>query len=169
MVVDRKFRVYKSLSEALRRSKVPNYGATSTILLEAFLEESGRITASKAISRGVCNEGGFSVWRKQLIEKRWIIWTQNQEDKGLYLPGKKLINYLNKEKLYSKELVTKDEVLSKRDAATKDELQDLKARMNRIESVVQELQKAVAPPDTEEKRNAREAAAKKLFELTKAN
>jgi hypothetical protein len=146
-----------------------SYGALSSLILEAFLEDSGRITASKVVSRKLCNEGEFSVWRKQLIDKGWLVWSEVQTDKGQYFPGKKLMPYVNKEKISSKEIVTKDEVLSRSEAATKVELQDLRARMNRIEEVVQDLQKAVAPPDTEEKRLAREKAAARLEQLTKAN
>jgi hypothetical protein len=41
--------------------------------------------------------------------------------------------------------------------------------MSRIEDVVQELKKAVEPPDTEEKRLARERATARLDQLAKAN
>jgi hypothetical protein len=165
----RSFSVYQALRKAFERSEVVQSGSAATLFLEAFLEDSGRLTASKVVSRGLCNEGEFSVWRKHLIEKGWLVWSETQSDKGQYFPGKKLIPYINKEKIISKEIVTRDEVLSKAEAATKDELQDLKARMNRIEEVVQDLQKAVAPPDTEEKRIAREKAALRLEQLTKAN
>jgi hypothetical protein len=165
----RAFSVYQAIRKALERSIVGQAGATATLILEAFLEDSGRLTSSKVVSRGLCNEGEFSFWRKQLIDKGWLIWSEAQSDKGQYFPGKKLIPYINKEKINSREIVTKDEVLSKDKAATKDELQDLKARMNRIEEVVQELQEAVLPPDTEEKRLAREKAAARLGQLAKAN
>lgn len=167
--VERKFSQYIAVSSALRRANVLNYGICATTLLEAFLEDSGRITASKVVSRGLCNEGEFSLWRKQLIEKGWLIWSETQTDKGQYFPGKKLMSYINKEKIFSKEIVTKDEVLSRAEAATKDELQELKARMNRIEDVVHELKDAVTPPDSEEKRLARERAAARLEQLAKAN
>lgn len=166
---DRRFKTYNAIEIALRKAKVIKPGAVATLILEAFLEDGGRLTASKAVSRGVCNEGEFSSWRKQLIENGWLIWSESQNDKGQYFPGKKMISYLNKEKIASKELVTKDEVLSKHQAATKDELQELRARMNRIEDVVQELKEAVTPPDSEEKRLARERAAARLDQLTKAN
>jgi len=165
----RAFCVYQALRKALERSDVRQAGATSTLFLEAFLEDSGRLTASKVVSRGLCNEGEFSVWRKQLVDKGWLVWSEIQNDNGQYFPGKKLMPYINKEKIVSREIVTKDEVLSKSEAATKDEVQDLKARMNRIEEVVQQLQKAVLPPDTEEKRLARENAAALLAQLAKAN
>lgn len=160
---------YNALMLALRKSEVNSFGSTATFLLEAFLEDSGRISASKVVARGLCNEGEFSNWRKHLVDKGWLIWSETQSDKGQYYPGKKLIKYVNKEKMNSREIVTKDEVLSKEEAATKEELRDIKARMSRIEEVVQELQDAVIPPDTEEKRLARERAAARLGQLAKAN
>lgn len=165
----RKFMTWNAAQLALRKQKVPAHGGTATLLLEAFLEDSGRLTASKVVTRGLCNEGEFSSWRKQLVDKGWLIWSETQNDKGQYYPGKKLMRYINKEKIISREVVTKDEVLSKAEAATKEELQELKVRMSRIEEVVQELQQAVIPPDTEEKRLAREKAAARLGQLAKAN
>jgi hypothetical protein len=166
---DRRFLCWNSVQLVLKRASVPCHGKTATLLLETFIEDSGRLTASKVVSRGLCNEGEFSAWRKQLIEKGWLIWSETQSDKGQYFPGKKLMPYVNKEKISSRELVTKDEVLPKSEAATKEEFQALKARMSRIEDVVQELKKAVEPPDTEEKRLARERATARLDQLAKAN
>lgn len=140
MTVDRKFRVYKALSEAIRRSKLPSYGAISTLILEAFLEDSGRLIASKVVSRGLCQEGEFSSWRKQLIDKGWLIWSEAQSDKGQYFPGKKLMPYINKEKLASKEIVTKDEVLSKADAATRVELEVVKKKLDATEARVSTIE-----------------------------
>ena len=165
----RAYVVYQPLRKALERSGVSAGGATATLLFEIFLEDSGRLLASKVSSRGLCAEGEFGKWRKELIDKGWLVWSEKQEDKGFYTPGKKLLRYINKEKLASKELVTRDQVLMKEDAATRDEVQDLKARMNRIEEVVQQLQRAVLPPDSEEKRIARVEAAEKLAFLSKVN
>lgn len=167
--MDRKFTQYIAVSSALRRSGVQNYGMCATTLLEAFLEDSGRLTASKVISRKLCNEGEFSYWRKQLIGKGWLIWSETQTDKGVYFPGKKLMPYINKEKIASRELVTKDEVLLKGEAATKSELQELKARMNKMEEAIEKLNKTYIPPETAEKRLEREEAALKLAELARAN
>jgi len=161
--VDRKFSVYKALAEALRRAQVDSSGAVATLLLECFLEDNGRLQASKAIARRVCEEGSFSNWRNDMIKKGWLVWSQSQTDKGQYFAGKKLISYVNKEKISSKEIVTRDE------AASKNEVENLKERMNRIEEVVQELKKAMEPPETDEKKKARERAAERLTLLAKAH
>jgi hypothetical protein len=163
---ERKFVCYNALEVSIRRSGIFSPGAVTTIILEAFLEDSGRLVASKVVSRGVCKEGEFWAWRKMLIEKGWLIWNENQADKGQYFPGKKLFPYINKEKITRKELVTKDEVLPKAEAATKAELQDLKARMSKIESAVQELQETYIPPENEEKREKRKRIADKLHNLS---
>ncbi len=160
---DRRFNCWNSVQLVLKRGGVQSHGSTATLLLETFVEDSGRLTASKVVARGLCKEGEFWSWRKSMIEKGWLNWSEQQPDKGQYFPGKKLIPYINKEKLYSKEIATKDEV------ASRAEFQDLKERMNRIEEVVQELKEAVAPPDTDEKRAMRERAARKLETLAKAN
>jgi hypothetical protein len=161
--MERKFLQYLALSSALRRAKVPNYGACTTLLLECFLEDNGRLQASKAIARRVCEEGSFSNWRNDMIKKGWLVWSQSQTDKGQYFAGKKLISYVNKEKISSKEILTRDE------AASKNEVEDLKERMNRIEEVVQELKKAMEPPETDAKKKARERAAERLTLLAKAH
>ena len=131
---DRKFAVYNALEVALRRCKIEKAGATSTLLLETFLEDGGRLKASKVYSRELCEEAHFMVWRKLLIQKEWLVWSESQADKGQYHPGKKLIPYINKEKIAQKEIVTKDEVPSKADFNTlKQELSDTKNRVTTIE------------------------------------
>ncbi len=137
--MDRKFSQYIAVSSALRRANVSNYGMCATTLLEAFLEDSGRITASKVVARKLCNEGEFSFWRKQLIDKGWLIWSETQTDKGQYFPGKKLITYVNKEKMHSKEIVTKDEVLPRAEAATKVELEAVKVKLDAIEASMKDV------------------------------
>lgn len=166
----RRFKTYNALMLALRKGGVTNHGSTATLLLETFLEDNGRLQAAKVVSRGLCEEGAFSNWRNDMVKNGWLIWSQNQADKGQYFAGKKLVSYLNKEKLSSKEIATRDEV------ATKDEVQDLRAqlhtheeRLARIEVVVQELRRAMEPPETDEKRKERERAAERLALLSKAH
>ena len=130
----RKFKTYNALLQALRRNGVKDSGTTSTLLLEAFLENEGRLLASQVGALGLCEEGKFREWRKELIDKEWIKWNEIQMDKGQYFPGKKLINYINKEKLGQKEVATKDEVPSKAEFNTlKQELTDTKNRVTTIE------------------------------------
>ena len=137
---DRKFTVYNALEVALRRGKIEKAGATSTLLLETFLEDGGRLKASKVYSRELCEEAHFMVWRKVLIQKEWLVWSESQADKGQYHPGKKLIPYINKEKSSQKEIVTKDEVPSKADFNNlKLELTDTKNRVTTIEESMKKV------------------------------
>lgn len=136
----RKFHSYKALSESLRRAKIDKYGLVSTLLLEAFLENEGRVLAAQVVARGICEEGKFREWRKELIDKEWIKWSETQMDKGQYFPGKKIINYINKEKIASKEMATKDEVPSKAEFNTlKQELSDTKNRVTTIEDSMKKV------------------------------
>jgi hypothetical protein len=141
----RKYGTYNALMLALRKCKVTSFGKVSTFLLESFLENNGRILASQVVARGICEDGKFRDWRKDLLEKGWLIWSESQDDKGQYFAGKRLVPYLNKEKLRSKEIVTKDEVLSKHDAATKAELEEINEKLNaRLEKTDDRLSKIEA-------------------------
>jgi hypothetical protein len=159
----RKFKNWNALQLALKRAGVTSHGSTATLLLETFLEDNGRLQASKVVSRRICEEGSFSNWRNEMLKNGWLIWSQNQSDKGQYFAGKKLVSYINKEKILSKEIITRDE------AASKSEVENLKERMNRIEEVVQELRKSMEPPETDEKKKARERAAERLTLLAKTH
>lgn len=159
----RTYGVYQPLRKALTRSGFAKAGALATLLLECFFEDDGRLQSTKVIAREICEDGKFSNWRDEMVKAGWISWSHSQLDKGKYHPGKRLIPYINKEKMTSRELATKDEV------ASKSELQDLKERMSRIEETVQELKKSMEPPETEEKRRTRERAADRLTLLTKTH
>lgn len=173
----RAYSVYQSTRKALERQSVHRAGMTASLLLEVFLEENGRLSSSKVVGRGLCEEGKFSKWRRDLIEKEWLIWSETQSDKGLYYPGKKLMHYLNKERFLTKVIATQDSVDNlrmdlKRDIDTKadkSELQDLKAKMNEIAEAVQNLQKASVPPDNDTKKKIREESTAKLVKLASVN
>lgn len=173
----RKFLTYMPLTMALRKSGVKAPGKVATLLLEAFVLHDGRIIASHVYSKNICEEKQFREWRRELIEKSWLTWTEVQLDKGLYYPGKKLIPYINKEKAEIKIIATQDSVENlrvdlKRDIDTKadkSELQDLKAKMNEIAEAVQNLQKASTPPDDDAKKKMREESTAKLVKLASVN
>ena len=157
---NRKFKTYNALMLALRKDGMKMHGSTATLLLECFIEDGGRLQASKLVARGLCEEGKFTFWRDEMIKSGWLIWTQNQADKGQYWAGKKLVSYLNKEKLFSKEIATRDDV-----ADLRAQLNAHEERLAKIDEAVQELRNAMEPPDTEEKRNARKKVAETLTEL----
>jgi dGTP triphosphohydrolase len=173
------------------RSKIELSGATATLILEAFLEDRGRIIASKAVARGLCKEGEFWQWRKTLIEKGWLQWSESQQDKGQYFPGKKLMPYVNKEILAQKEIATRESVDKVRaEKADRSELEETKKKLeatsskleatsSRLEATnralaevaeaVRELQEASIPPDTLEKKRARERAMERIAARAAAN
>lgn len=145
----RKFLTWNAIQLALKKSSFLNHGTIATILLETFLENEGRILSTQVVSRGICEEGKFREWRKELIDKEWIKWSETQMDKGQYYPGKKLMSYINKEKSAQKELVTKDEVLSKNEAATKIEVEVLRNEIHQIKDSMEKIydQMGLGPVD----------------------
>ena len=180
----RKFSVYNSLEKVLRRSGVGQSGATSTLLLETFLDHDGRLLASAVYARGLCNEKQFREWRKNLIDKGWLLWNESQNDKGVYFPGKKLMPYINKEILAQKEIATRDSVEKVRaEKADRSELEETKKKLEATSSkleatnralaevaeAVRELQEASLPPDTLEKKRARERAVARIAARAAAN
>jgi hypothetical protein len=109
-LLTRRFSVYNALYKAIGTSGVSSSGSVATLLLEMFLEGSGRLVASTVYAQGLCDEKQFRDWRKNLIEKGWLVWNESQTDKGVYFPGKKLLPYINKEKLAQKEIATRESV-----------------------------------------------------------
>lgn len=173
----RKFTTYNALMLAMRRAKVPMFGAHATLLLETFTELDGRLLASTVYARGLCDEKQFRDWRKNLVDKGWLIWNENQNDKGVYFPGKKLMPYINKELLSREQVATRSSVekvredLSQQKAdrseldatrkeliATKSKLEETSSKLEetnrvvaKIAKAVRKLQKAKEPPITAEK------------------
>lgn len=194
MNVKRRFRQGMALRMALQRQSVPNSGATATLLLETFIENDGRLLASSVYSRELCEESQFREWRKGLIEKGWLQWSEAYQDKGQYFPGKKLMPYVNKEILAQKEVATRESVekvredLSKQKAdrseldetrkelrATKSKLEETSSKLEetnrvvaKIAKAVRKLQKAKEPPITPEKIEMQRQAEQELEEHTRS-
>jgi hypothetical protein len=193
----RKFKTYNSLQLVFARSKFQSSGALATLLLETFIEHDGRLVASTVYARGLCDEKQFRDWRKNLIDKQWIIWCETQTDKGVYFPGKKLMPYINKEKIAQKEIATREsvekvrsdldskiekkadsselletkqklDITSKELQETKSKLEDTNRVVAKIAKAVRKLQQAKEPPITDEKIAMQEQAAHELEEHTRA-
>jgi hypothetical protein len=180
----RKYLNYNRLQQVLARAKFRSSGALATHLLETFIEHDGRMLAAAVYARGLCEENQFREWRKDLIDKGWLIWSESQQDKGVYFPGKKLITYINKE-IHSREQVATrssvERVRSDLDAKidtkadradfekTKAELAETRNTIAKIAEAVRELQEAMLPPDTPEKRRRREKAASAIANHVRAN
>jgi hypothetical protein len=173
----RKFSNYNRLQQVFARAKFQSSGALATLLLETFIEHDGRLLASTVYARGLCDEKQFRDWRKNLIDKQWLIWCETQTDKGVYFPGKKLITYINKEKIAQKEIATRESVEKVRsDLSTKidtkadrSELEDLKKRMTHFEKLAQRLEAATGDPITIEKIADQKACAAEMKRLALAN
>ena len=154
---ERRFKVYQPLLLALKRAKVEKAGAVATLLLECFIEDGGSHLASKVVARGLCEEGCFHAWRDEMVKNGWLVWSINQADKGQYFVGKKLVSYINREKTSSKELVTRDEILPREEAATKAELEELRRELNAAKTKIDKVVSAFLednPPDTPERRKS---------------
>ncbi len=122
----------------------------------------------------MCNEGEFSFWRKNLIENKWLTWSESQNDKGQYFPGKKLIHYINKEKIVQSEIATRDSVekikqeidVKLSTKADRSELMELKERMNKFEEIARRLEITTGDPITIEKIEDQKACAAEMRRLS---
>ena len=173
----RSFKVYQAVRKALERQKIDKSGATATLILEAFMACDGRLLASTVYARKLCEEKQFREWRKNLIDKGWLLWSESQTDKGIYFPGKKLIPYINKEKIAQKEIATRESVEkvkadfdSKIDTkADRSEVLELKARMAKFEEIAQRLETATGDPITIKKIADQKACAAEMKKLAQSN
>lgn len=172
MKINRKFKVYNALYKSLGADGFSKPGSVATLLLELFLEDGGRLQSAKVIGRELCVEGKFSSWRDDLVSKGWLQWSLTQIDKGQYHPGKNLLAYVNKEKMASKEIVTRDDILPKEQIASKSELENTQRELEAVKERLSKLEDAVErgiegfldenPPKTPERRRK----AKENFENT---
>jgi hypothetical protein len=179
-IATRSFTVYQSVRKALERQGIHKAGATATLILEAILVGDGRLVASTVYARGLCEEKQFREWRKNLVDKGWLVWCETQTDKGAYYPGKKFIPYINKEKLAQKEIATRESVEKVRSdlstkidtkadrselEATKAELAGFRARMLKFERLAQRLAVATGDPITAHKIEEQKRCAEELNQL----
>lgn len=164
----RKYMGYESLRMALSRSDIKDSGTTAHLLLETFVRGNGKLYAQNVVIKKLCAFGGFKSWRDDLIKKGWLEFNYSSakisNDYSTHLPGKKLIKYINREKFVSKELVTRDQVLPISEAATKNEVANLRKelddtrekleiRTTALENTVRKLIDIQDPPVTKEKLN----------------
>lgn len=140
----KKFKEYLGLYSALRRAKINHPGTTATLLLECFVCNDGQLRAGLVVERGLCEEGKFSLWRKNLIEKGWIVYVDG--DYSTHKPGAKLVKYINKEKIAKEELATKNELRKVEER--------IDARVLILENSVRTLIEKYDPPVTVKKLSA---------------
>ena len=75
---------------ALLRNKVLSPGKVSSVLLETFVEQNGKLRVSMCREKGLClKTGEFYEWRRVLKEKDWLAYEADEEGKLLrYFPGR---------------------------------------------------------------------------------
>lgn len=173
----------KLVSDCLYRSKYKGHGIIARLLFEAFIFEDGNVNSDWFVREKACTKGAFTKLRDRLIDDQWVHF---REDSKRYFPGVRLKPYLDAFRdLKSASLadieamdVKKADRSELRDldnkkadksefAEVKDEVQDLKARMNAIEYSVSQMIPANEPPDTPEKQKARADAIAQIAALSK--
>ena len=85
-------------------AKLTNY------LFNVFLNCDGKILSSHVVKNGLCKEGEFSAWRSALKEQGIIYWHEIGPRKWAYFAGPEIVQYINKEKMMTKELATNEQL-----------------------------------------------------------
>lgn len=185
-----RFKMHKSIACKLRRNKnkfpcLNSCEALATLLLNAFINNNGYISSKDYYGSKFEVPGKtYMQWIHELKEARAIVQFKSEGNKKSdfirFSPGPLIIEYINAEKLKTKEMATLDLVPLIENVPTKAEFDELKAeaielkvetaelraRMCKVEETVSELQAAMEPPDTDEKQRRRKAATERLTQLT---
>jgi hypothetical protein len=180
--------VSDAISYAKRHRKVAEYRAPTIIarlLLEAFIYEDGNINSDWFVREKACSVGKFTKLRDRLIADQWVHF---REDSRRYFSGLRLQPHIDvlkdtktatlsqleafslqkadKSDLRDLDLKKADRTeLEHRLAETDTKLAETNKRIDAIAVAVRELQDAMIPPDTPEKRNTRENSAQKIAML----
>jgi hypothetical protein len=173
--------VQNAMRIKLRRIGISHPASLSTLILEAFIQNGGLLPAREYYgSEHEVKGKKYQQWVEDLrslgiiepykaddLERKGADWIR-------FKPGKVIRNYINKEKAHQEEMASMRDlrdVESRMDAkkADRDEVQDLKARMNDIAEAVQKLQVASAPPDSIEKQEMRKEITNRLGQLVVKN
>lgn len=154
-----KYSQWRNVRQALHRNGVKSSAKVATILLETFLEGNGKLRAAEVYKKGLCSEGKFYEWRKNLCDKGWLIFDLTNNGKvARYYPGKKLLKYVNKEKELSYELAsTKDlfeaERLAELRYVSKDRHEKLAERVRSLEAAMDRVINILDPETNDKKRS----------------
>jgi hypothetical protein len=165
----------KNLSNCFSHAKYRSPCILARLLLEAFIFDDGNITSDWFVREKVCLKGAFTRLRERLIKEQWLHF---RDDSKRYFPGSRLkphldglkemklvtqaqFERLNDQKADRSELLILDEKkVDKADLEVR--LAETNSRINAIAVAVRELQDAMLPPDTPEKKAVRERSAKKI-------
>lgn len=158
MTKSRKYAVYKTLAAAVTRSGIKQAGVTASLLLKTFIENDGILTAKTVEDLELCDSEGFKAWRDPLIKAGWLLYDHEYAravKKGsLHQPGKKLISYLNKERMRNQEIATKKYVDGKIAASEKQsasEMEVMRSELNGVKDLVKMIIARLDDPYTDEK------------------
>jgi hypothetical protein len=177
---------YKPLRDAFYNASYLSSGTLARLLLEAFIFEDGDINAEWFLREKVCVKGSFTKLRDRLVKDGWLHF---RDDTKRYFPGIRLRPHL--ETVKSAKAVTfahlelkadRTELELKADRselalkADRSELEETRARleetnraMTKIADAVRDLQEAMLPPDTDEKKRRREKATREIARQSRAN
>lgn len=148
----RRYMSYNGLELKLRRDGIEKAGTVATLLLDCFVLADGILKAKTVESKKLCLPNKFKLWRKNLIEKEWLVHEDGNYSR--HFPGKKLLRYINKEKIDGKELATTYEVEKKvKELAdeTSKEFRDVKKELSELRMAIDSLINEKNPPITKGK------------------
>lgn len=173
--------VANAISYMKRQHKITEYASPTVIarlLLEAFLYEDGDVNSEWFVHEKACLKGRFTKLRDRLIVDQWLHF---REDSKRYFPGTRLKPHLDALKETKFVSIMQLEAFENK-KADRSEIHDLNLRKadkvelerrlaetnTRIDAIavaVRELQDAMIPPDTPEKKATREKSALKIAAL----
>lgn len=178
-MAQKQYQSYMAMKCKLQRNSkthscLTHYAALTTALLDTFLRNNGYLSSKDYYgSKFEVTGKSYSDWIQELKDARVLVQYKSEGNKGAdfirFSAGPLIVDYINSEKVKTREIALADDVPSKADfEALKADSAELKARMCKVEEAVQELKLASEPPDTEDKKVRRKVATEKLTKLTLA-
>lgn len=149
MAQARTYKCYQRLSKALARDKFKNPGKLSTLFLDTFVHDDGKILQKKLHAKGFALDMTMDQWRSPFIAKGWLIFERGDKYQR-HFPGPKLFAYINEEKISSMEMATTKDVHSGDEEIMK-EVKKLSEEFSAMKKMLGEIIAEKDPPWTEDK------------------
>jgi len=153
------WKLHKAMRCKFARMKIPYPASLSTLLFEAFMENSGLLPAREYYGSEHESKGRkYQQWVDELRVSGIIepYKSDDLERKGddwiRFKPGKVIRDYINKEKAHQEEMASmrdlqeSEDRMLKKVARVADDVQDLKAQIHQINVLMTELKRLQAPP-----------------------